>query len=214
MIMLPIVDRELRVAARDRATYRWRIVIAVSSVVLCGAIALVSSVNHGAFTTQLGRMIFGALKWGGLIFACFAGVFLTADCLSEEKREGTLGLLFLTDLRGHDVALGKLLATSLRGAYSLLAMFPAMALAFILGGVLAERVSPHLSGDLQRAVFFSLALGMMISAGSREPHKAINCTLALIALFTVALPACQEPPRPRASTRAGQSRSITARSLP
>ena len=28
---------------------------------------------------------------------------MTADCLSEEKREGTLGLLFLTDLRGYDI---------------------------------------------------------------------------------------------------------------
>ena len=29
----------------------------------------------------------------------------TADSLSAEKREGTLGLLFLTDLRGYDVVL-------------------------------------------------------------------------------------------------------------
>ena len=61
---------------------------------------------------MVGTGIFGVLKWMGMIYACGAGVFLTADCLSEEKREGTLGLLFLTDLRGHDVALGKLLATS------------------------------------------------------------------------------------------------------
>jgi hypothetical protein len=34
--------------------------------------------------------------------------------LRVEKREGTIGLLIFTDLRGHEVVLGKLLATSLR----------------------------------------------------------------------------------------------------
>ena len=50
---------------------------------------------------------------GSAVFYCLlSGVWFTADCLSEEKREGTLGLLFLTDLKGYDVVLGKLVATS------------------------------------------------------------------------------------------------------
>ena len=62
-------------------------------------------------------------------------MFLTADCLSVEKREGTLGLLFLTDLRGYDVVLGKLFSTSLRSSYGLVAGFPVLALPLLLGGV-------------------------------------------------------------------------------
>ncbi|HQU46125.1 MAG TPA: hypothetical protein PK867_25150, partial [Pirellulales bacterium] len=42
---------------------------------------------------------------------------LTADCISSERREGTLGLLFLTDLRGHDVVLGKLVVAGLGAFY-------------------------------------------------------------------------------------------------
>jgi len=41
------------------------------------------------------------------VLAC-AACALTADTLSGESREGTLGLLFLTDLRSWDVTLGKL----------------------------------------------------------------------------------------------------------
>ena len=55
--------------------------------------------------------------------------------MSEEKREGTLGLLFLTDLRGFDVVLGKLVACSLRGAYGLVAALPVIGLALLMGGV-------------------------------------------------------------------------------
>ena len=35
-----------------------------------------------------------------------------------------LGLLFLTDLRGHDIVLGKLAATSLRAVFGLVAIVP------------------------------------------------------------------------------------------
>lgn len=38
-----------------------------------------------------------------MVMAIFCGGLLTADCISSEKREDTLGLLFLTALKGHDV---------------------------------------------------------------------------------------------------------------
>ena len=85
----------------------------------------------------------------------------TADCLSQEKREGTLGLLFLTDLKGHDVVLGKLVATSVRGFYGLLAVFPVLAVPLLLGGTT--------SGEFWRVVLvlmdtflFSLAIGILV----------------------------------------------------
>jgi len=68
-----------------------------------------------------------------------SGLFLTADCLSEEKREGTLGFLFLTDLRGYDVVFGKLVATSLRGFYAMLAALPVMGVTLVLGGITGEQ---------------------------------------------------------------------------
>src|ERR1039458_3701925 len=106
-MLLPIVIRELRVSARNKATHRLRLLFAVGAVAIGGGIGLISGVGGGFGGSQLGLWIFEALRWIAFVLACGSGIFLTADCLSEEKREGTLGLLFLTDLRGHDVVLGK-----------------------------------------------------------------------------------------------------------
>jgi len=107
MTFLPIVDRELRVAARRRTTYLTRIGAAALVILIFGGLQVTQSFRGGPFFT-LGQAQFFVLKWLGFLFACSAGLFLTSDALSEEKREGTLGLLFLTDLRGYDVVLASL----------------------------------------------------------------------------------------------------------
>ena len=55
-----------------------------------------------------GLALFIALSAIAYIYSLRAGALSTADCVSEEKREGTLGLLFLTDLKSYDIVLGKL----------------------------------------------------------------------------------------------------------
>ena len=110
MTFLPIVDRELRVQARQKRTFRLRLANAATAMALVSFMLLV---NQGFSTPgSLGHGLFSVLAWLGLIYCLLGGAGNTADCLSEEKREGTLGLLFLTDLKGYDVVLGKLLATS------------------------------------------------------------------------------------------------------
>lgn len=109
MIFLPIVERELRVAARRRATY-W-----VRTAFGAGAIAIGFFIwldNRFSPANVFGQNLFAAFAGLSVFYCLTGGLRSTADCLSEEKREGTLGLLFLTDLRGHDVILGKLAATS------------------------------------------------------------------------------------------------------
>jgi len=109
MNFLPIVSRELRIAARKRSTIWLRVAAPVIGLAIAGLFMLVNGLR-GAGTAEIGNVLFYVLAWMCLAAGLSAGLFLTSDCLSEEKREGTLGLLFLTDLRGYDVALGKLLA--------------------------------------------------------------------------------------------------------
>src|SRR5262245_12909376 len=121
MIVLPIVERELRVAARRRATFRTRVWAAMAAIAVAGWKCL-DFRFQGASSASQGASLFYTLS--GLAFAyCLAiGARVTSDCLSEEKREGTLGLLFLTDLKGLDVVLGKLVASSLNSFYGLTAV--------------------------------------------------------------------------------------------
>jgi hypothetical protein len=102
--------------------------------------------------------------------------------LSEEKREGTLGLLFLTDLRGFDVVLGKLLANSLRGAYGLVAVLPIIGLSFLLGGLTGGEFW-RLALVLCNTLFFTLAIGVFISSVSREGQRAMFGTAGVCLAF-------------------------------
>src|SRR6186997_3087633 len=126
MTFLPIVDRELRLAARRTSTYWTRFAAAFVFTSICLGMLIVT--RRSLSPAALGKMMFTVLTW--ITFACclLAGVRFTADSLSEEKREGTLGLLFLTNLRGYDVVLGKLIATSIHAFYGLLAILPLLAL--------------------------------------------------------------------------------------
>src|SRR6185369_11752611 len=159
VIFLPVAERELRVASRKRSTFWVRIAGALVALVIGGGFLMVALFGGSGFGAgALGQGLFAVLTWLCLAAALSTGLFFTSDCLSEEKREGTLGFLFLTDLRGYDVVLGKLLATSLRGSYALLAVFPVFAITLLMGGVAGAQFSKTLLAVLS-ALFLSLATG-------------------------------------------------------
>ncbi|MDB6020889.1 MAG: family transporter protein, partial [Pedosphaera sp.] len=185
MSVLPIVDRELRVAARRAGTYWMRFWAALSVLALWLILLLNSNLSSPA---QMGHHLLNALGILALIFSMLAGVFLTSDCLSEEKREGTLGLLFLTDLRAYDVVLGKLAAHSLHAFFGLLAIVPVLGLALLIGGVTGQEFS-RLALVFVTTLFFSLGMGMVVSAVNSEAKHAIAGSFLLIMLFAGVLPA-------------------------
>ena len=176
MIFLPIVERELRVAARRRSSYWTRTGLALGAITI-GAFLYLA--NADAPPQLLGPRIFPALVWLGMLFCFYAGRRSTADCLSEEKREGTLGLLFLTDLKGYDVVLGKLAATSLIGFYSLLAILPVLAIPILLGGITSGEFW-RMALVLTNTFLFSLAVGMFASSLSRKSRRAMGVNLLLL----------------------------------
>jgi len=184
MTFLPIVGRELRVAARRRSTYWNRALSALAAILIFGGALIFEA---PAPPKELGKIVFNILSGLFLLSSLAAGIRYTADCLSEEKREGTLGLLFLTDLRGYDVVLGKLSATSLNCIYALLAMLPVLAIPLLLGGVSVEELW-RMALVLANALFFSLAAGIFISTMSKSPRKAMFGTFLLILLVQGGLP--------------------------
>ena len=183
MTFLPIAERELRVAARKRSTF-WLRVAAASVALIIGGGFLITAMA-GRFPlgpSSFGKGLFAVLTWLSMAVALSAGLFFTSDCLSEEKREGTLGFLFLTDLRGYDVVFGKLLATSLRAICALLAVFPILAITLLMGGVTGAQFWRTVFA-LVNALFISLAAGMFVSAISRDSQKALSATLLLLVLL-------------------------------
>jgi len=174
MTFLPIVARELRVAARRRAPYWTRFAAALAAVGLCGWVAGITS----ARPQQAGDAVFQVLALLIFLYTCVAGVSATCDCLSEEKREGTLGLLFLTDLKGHDVALGKLAATSVNAIYGLLAVIPALTIPLLMGGVDSNAVW-RVALVALNLLFFFLTLGLFASALCRQDNTALLVAMGI-----------------------------------
>jgi ABC-type transport system involved in multi-copper enzyme maturation permease subunit len=186
MNFLPVVERELRVLAR-RPTTTWLRFYAALGIVLVWLLLLTGARNTAP--AELAQRLFIAFGVLALGFCLLAGIFLTADCLSEEKREGTLGLLFLTDLRGYDVVLGKLIATSVQSVYGLMAVFPILALPLMMGGVGA--------GEFWRMVLvllvtllLSLGLGMLSSALNRDARQAMGAAFLAMLVLAGVLPVC------------------------
>jgi ABC-type transport system involved in multi-copper enzyme maturation permease subunit len=186
MTFLPIVARELRVAARRPGTYWVRSGTALTILVIGTWFFLMYS---GLPKQEVAMGLFCLLTGSAVLYCLLSGVWFTADCLSEEKREGTLGLLFLTDLKGYDVVLGKLVATSLNGFYAVLAVVPILALPLLLGGV-APGEFGRMALVVLNTLFFSLTLGICVSAMSCSPRKAMAITFMAILLLAAVLPAC------------------------
>jgi ABC-type transport system involved in multi-copper enzyme maturation permease subunit len=181
---LPILERELRVAGRKPGTIWFRFSAALLGIAIW--ITLLLSSQRGG-PADLSRALFMAISIPGLAISLLAGCFLTADCLSGEKREGTLGLLFLTDLKGYDVVLGKLGATSIHSSYALLSILPLLGLPLLMGGVTVGQFW-RVSLTLLATLLFSLGVGMINSALSNQSRQAMASTLLCLLSLSGILP--------------------------
>jgi ABC-type transport system involved in multi-copper enzyme maturation permease subunit len=137
---------------------------------------------------EVAMVLFGILTGLGVLYCLLSGVRSTADCLSEEKREGTLGLLFLTDLKGYDVVLGKFVANSVHTFYAVMAVAPMLAIPLLMGGLTFGDFG-RMALVAMNALWFSLSLGICVSAMSRSARKAMGVTFLLLMLPTAILPA-------------------------
>src|SRR5262249_41854281 len=104
-----------------------------------GAAALLVTCCFFGFRLGFGPNQGGTL-FGGLHLTLFLSIWiivplLAADCISRERRDGTLGLLFLTRLRPQEVVGAKGFAHGMRALTLWLAVLPALMIPFLLGGV-------------------------------------------------------------------------------
>ena len=179
MTFLPIVTRELRAAARRNATYRNRVLAAGIAFVFAISILLFESVTRmRVFGPLRGKPIFDVLCWLAFVFCHFEAFRKTTDAISGEKRDGTLGLLFLTDLKGYDIVLGKLASTSLESLYGLLGILPVLGLPLLMGGVTGTVFWQSVLA-LVNILFFALAVGILVSSLCRKRQTVTAVTLGI-----------------------------------
>ena len=186
MSFLPVVERELRVTARNSRLYWGRMAAAAIAVAII-AWFWFATAGGGGNAGNRSKVIFATLSTFAFGYCLILGLFLTADCISEEKREGTLGLLFLTNLKGYDVALGKLGASSFRALYSLIAIFPVLTIPLLLGGLMGQEIF-RMALVLIVTLIFSLTLGLFLSSISMHDRKAQLGAFTIMLLLTAGIP--------------------------
>lgn len=185
MVHLPIVERELRLSARRAGTH-WGRTGAGAAAIGLTIWSIYAQAGGGGWTSRAGRSTFITLALVATFSAVTSTLRLTAPAIAAEKREGTLGLLFLTDLKPYDVVFGKLAATMLNTFYRALAVVPVFAIPLLMGGVTAGDVA-RLAGVLMNAVFLAAAVGMLASTLSIE-EKAASGLAWMLLLAIVGVP--------------------------
>lgn len=178
----PILLRELREQARRPTTHLLRcaavVLLVGGTYLLCDPATLRNLTTGRDLFIGLNRLVF-ALIW------CL-GPLMTADCLSEEKRSATLGLLFLTPLRPVEVVLAKASAHFLRGITLLLSAAPILVAPLILGGVSGWEIV-RMALYQAAALVLSASAGLLASSGCRSEASARTLALGIALVSAVVL---------------------------
>jgi ABC-type Na+ efflux pump permease subunit len=122
-----------------------------------------------------------------LMICLFAGVHLTADSIAREKREGTIGLLLLTNLTPLQIVFGKLMAHALMGFYSILIIVPLLSLITIAGGLRVIEIAV-IGLAAMNILFFSAAVGLWASARHTDRKKAAAAGTWVVLFFWWGIP--------------------------
>jgi ABC-type transport system involved in multi-copper enzyme maturation permease subunit len=182
VILLPIVVRELRLAARRPRTYYGRMMVAAVWVTVAAGVLF--TISGTGISKNAGIVLFNIVSvalFGWSLLSAWAG----CDSLSVEKREGTIGFLFLTDLKSHDIVLGKMVAAALPSFYAALAALPLLAICLLMGGVTAAQYAK--TGLAILNVFFlGQAVGMFSSALCRLRGNVMGMPFLIGLLYLAA----------------------------
>jgi ABC-type transport system involved in multi-copper enzyme maturation permease subunit len=179
MLLWPVIERELRAQARRPFTFWGRVLTGVIATFIFYTLTerryrLPSDMGHNVFMGL--HLCFLAFLWVGV-------PLMICDVIAREKREGTLGLLFLTPLTPTAIVLGKIFAHAWRSLSVLLAALPIMAVPVILGGVKWIDYLNSLS-YLLTALLLAISAGLLASSiAERRGMVTTAAAIAALVLF-------------------------------
>lgn len=177
-----MVQRELRAEARNRANYWARVYAGLLFVLMFAGVMLLADRKSDA--QSIGATLFGNLQSILISLIWLGAPLLTADCIARERRDGTLGLLFLTPLSPVGIALGKSLIHVIRSFTLLLVAVPVMALPVLLGGVTWKDGLLAILLDLS-SLLLALSAGLFASTLTENRVRAVLFAEALSVAFLV-----------------------------
>ncbi len=187
---LTLLNRSVRGDAL-KAQAHW---VRIASVILL-LVFLFFAHFRSSFAGAPGLDFFRSMAYLGIALISLAGVGHFANSITEEKEEGTLGLLLLADISPLSILLGKSTNRILSVFLIFAAQFPFALLSIPLGGITVTQIFTTyvtLSGFL----FLLANLALFASVVSRRSGEAsglmVLFTLFLLGLVPAVYHACQE----------------------
>ena len=171
MNIAAIVYREILVFSRNPKIYALRLA-------LVGSIAVVWLLSS-EISSLSGPMSLRLLTYTAVTFFGVTAVFLSADTVSSERRNRTLGLLLLTPLKPAELLLGKLFSNSSHFLFCLIAVAPIFALTLLRGGLEWTDVVLELVNVVSMVVL-ALTVGLFYSTIGHQ--KVFSVLLSLLTL--------------------------------
>lgn len=176
---LPLVEREMRVLARGKRLFLMRTFLV--------ALMMVPSLGWVAATSGGGAPWFGFL--GSMIFYILMLItpMLAAGCISTERENGTLGLLFLSPMRSFDIIAAKFASNFLQLFAVAIAGVPVLAGTLVMGGVTTEQVSGA-ALSLLALLIGMLSVTVFVSAISVRTRSAVVLSYLLVFFIQFGVP--------------------------
>ncbi len=172
----------MRLVSRRKGALRTRLGTTIVGFLLAVSMAFFGPSAAGAFSS-----IFNVLTFLWFWICLAQGVRQAAGSISDEKRDGTLGLLFLTALRPREIIAGKLFSIAIPLVQPLLAFLPVLSVGLLLGGTTM--------GEVLRAALvfwivlvFSISAGLFVSSVSRGSGHTGRTTIILLFVAVIAPP--------------------------
>src|SRR3954454_21169576 len=184
MLLPPLIERELRVALRKRRPARARLVAAGVGAAICGIFLLIGLFQgRNTWSLSMHHYLFLAIIYFAVIRPAQACIGL----FSEERRNQTLELLYLTGMTSGELFVGKLLGGLLVASAELLALVPFLALPFLGGGISMQLFLATLV-FVPLMLLFAVSVTVLASAIARDDGAAFLLTLAIGAFICLATP--------------------------
>lgn len=177
----PLVARELIAYSRRPWTYWLRLLTALGAV---SVLVIIAATGQARLGRTDGLSLFAGSTVVLFLVASLNGLRSTCDCISGERRQGTLVLLFLASLKLNTILVSKLVTHSLRNAWAFLGTLPVLALCVLLGGVSGLMFAKGALAILA-AAWLSLMVGLEQSCRNQGEHEAFSHGLRKLLLLNL-----------------------------
>ncbi|HZY83611.1 MAG TPA: ABC transporter permease subunit [Gemmataceae bacterium] len=182
----PIFNREFLTVPRRPRHYATRVAYlgalwVISLTAWLATVGWTRSATLGE-AARFGPLLFQILTFVQLALFLFFAALSAASAVSQEKDRRTFILLLLTDLRDHEIVLGKLLGSLLPIGILLAATVPLMMLLLLLGGIALEQVIQAVVVVAATALAAG-SLGGLVALWRDRTFQALALTVLFLVLY-------------------------------